>query len=188
MKKILKIIGIIILILFIFRGIIFRSLIVYNEIGVRPEIEIINEHLIEIINSKLKNRVIDAKTILEIANEITTDKLSFSTAKVLSNPNDLIITNQANCVGYSTMFNSISNYIIRKNKLQSKIKAEHKIGLLYMFGINIHQYLKSSFFKDHDYNVIINIMTGEKMFIDPSVNDMFWIERISCENRSANES
>ena len=181
MKKTLKIIGIILLMLIVFREIIFRSVIKYNAIGTRPEIEIISENLIEKINSKIVNREIDAKSIIEIANKITRDELQFSTGNVSSNPNELINTNKANCVGYSAMFNSISNYVIRMNNLQNEISSEHKIGQIIMFGNNLHQYFENPFFKDHDFNEITDNKTGEKILIDPSVSDLFWIDRISSK-------
>jgi hypothetical protein len=152
MKKTLKIIGVSILILILFRGIIFRMAIKYNEIGSRPEIEITSKRLIEKIESNSENRETDLKEILEIADKITKEELEFTTNRASNNPNELINTNQANCVGYSAMFNSIANYLIRKNKLQNEIESEHKIGQLELFGINLHQFFESPFFRDHDFN------------------------------------
>ena len=179
MKKALKIIGVSILILILFRGIIFRLVIKYNEIGSRPEIEITNSNLIEEIESNSENREIDLKEILEIADKITKEELKFTTNQASNNPNELMYTNQANCVGYSAMFNSITNYLIRKNKLQDEIEAEHKIGQLELFGINLHQFFESPFFRDHDFNEITNKKTGEKIFIDPSVSDYLRIKRVA---------
>lgn len=178
MKHALKTIGVSILILLLFRGIIFRWVIKYDEIGSRSEIEITNGHLIEKIERHSKNKEIDLNEILEIADEITNEELKFTTNRASNNPNTLINTNQANCVGYSAMFNSIVNHLIRKYKLQDEIEAEHKIGQLELFGSNLHQYFASPFFKDHDFNQITNKKTGDKIFIDPSVSDYLWIKRV----------
>ena len=124
----MKVIGVSILILILFRGIIFKLAIKYNEIGSRPEIEITNQKLIEKIERNSEKKEIDLKKILEIADKITKEELKFTTNRASNNPNELINTNQANCVGYSAMFNSIANYLIRKNKLQNEIESEHKIG------------------------------------------------------------
>ena len=116
---------------------------------------------------------------MEIADKITKEELKFTTNRASNNPNELINTNQANCVGYSAMFNSIANYLIRKYKLQNEIKSEHKIGQLELFGINLHQFFESPFFRDHDFNEITNKISGEKIFIDPSVSDYLRIKRVA---------
>lgn len=167
------------MILILFRGIIFRLAIKYNEIGTRPKIEITSGDLMERIERKSKDKKNDLKSIVEVADEITTTELKFTTNRASNNPNELINTKQANCVGYSAMFNSITNYLIRKNELQNEIEAEHKIGQLELFGINLHQYFESPFFRDHDFNEITDKKTGNKISIDPSVSDYLWINRIS---------
>lgn len=79
------------------------------------------------------------------------------------------------------MFNSIANHIINENKLQSELKVEHKIGKIEIFGIDIHQYFKSAFLKDHDFNEIKNLNTGKSIFIDPSLSDYLYIDRIKIK-------
>ena len=179
MKKTLKIIGISILILILFRGIIYRLTINYSEIGKRKEIQITDKKLIGRIIDQSRNRKIDLEEIAEIADEITNSELKFTTNRTSSNPNELINTKQANCVGYSAMFNSIANYLIRNNNLQNEIEAEHKVGELDLLGINLHQFFESSFFRDHDFNELTNKKTGEKILIDPSLSDYLRINRIT---------
>ena len=111
--------------------------------------------------------------------DITTEELHFITSRASNNPNDLINSKQANCIGYSAMFNSIANYLIKKNQLESKIEVQHKIGQLYLLGIDIHQFFDSPFFRDHDFNEIKNKETGEVISVDPSVSDYLWINSIS---------
>lgn len=82
-------------------------------------------------------------------------------------------------MGYSAMFNSIANYIINKNNLENKIVAEHKIGLIELFGINLHEYSDSPFLSNHDFNEITIIEIGENILIDASLSDYLWIKRVS---------
>ncbi len=154
----------------------------YSEIGTRKEIKITNEKLINKINKKSENRKINLGEIAKIADQITNSELKFRTKGASNNPNELINTNKANCIGYSAMFNSIANYLIRKNDLQNEIEAEHKIGELHLFGINLHQFFESQFFRDHDFNEIINHKTGERILLDPSVSDYLRIDRITKSN------
>lgn len=179
MKKILKIIGLSILLLILFRGFFYKFLINYSDIGTRTEIKITNEDLINRIEIESINKGIELEEILEIADKITNESLSFTTRKTSNDPNELIITKKANCIGYSAMFNSITNYLIRKNKLEYKIEAKHKIGQLDFLGVNLHQFFDNSFFKDHDFNEITNKETGKVISLDPSVSDYLNIKSVN---------
>ncbi|MEZ5044985.1 MAG: hypothetical protein R2828_34125 [Saprospiraceae bacterium] len=184
MKKTLKIIGILILILILFRGLIFRSTIIYNEIGIREEIKITNQILLDKIKTKSENKEIGLNEIIDIANSITTQELSFTTKRTSNNPNELINTKEANCVGYSAMFNSIANNLIRQKKLSGKIEAVHQIGRLDFLGIDLHQFFDNAFFRNHDYNSINNLETGEVISIDPSLIDYLKIKEIVSNSES----
>lgn len=176
-KKKLLFIGVLILILILFRGSIFRGLVKYNAIGTRATIKLTNQNLIDIIEEKSNEKeVIDIKAIAIIASEITTKTLSFTTQHTSNNPNELYSTKKANCIGYSAMFNAVANYLIKKHNLEKEIKAEHKIAKLKILRIDIHQFINNSFFKDHDYNELIDLKTKEQLNIDPSLNDYFWID------------
>ena len=37
----------------------------------------------------------------------------------------------------------------------------------------------SSYFKDHDYNEVIDLTTGKKTYVDLTVNDYLWIKEVS---------
>lgn len=179
MGKTLKIIGITVLMLILFRGIVFRLVVKYDEIGNRARIEITNKNLLEEIEKEYSNRGIGLEEILVIADLITKKKLEFTTNQVSSNPNELINTNKANCIGYSAMYNSIANYLIEKGGLKDEIEAKHKIGRIELLGIDIHQFFDNPFFRNHDFNEITNKKTGENFSIDPTVSDYLWIRRIS---------
>jgi len=180
-KKLIKIIGSLILILILFRGLIYRFVIKYNDVGTRTEVNITNEELLKKIKTKSANKEIDIEGIINISNEITTDALNFTMKKVAANPNKSIVSKQANCIGYAKMFNSIANYLIHENNLNDQIEAKHKIGQLELLGIDLHQFFDTPFFKNHDFNIIINKETGEIIAIDPSVNDYLRIHRINIK-------
>lgn len=179
MKKLLIIIGLLALFIVLFRGNIYRFFVQYDDIGERQKIKITNLKLIEKIEKKSSGKTMNLAEITKIADEITTEELSFSTEKTPNNPNKLIRSHQANCIGYSTMFNAVSNYLIQKNQLENEIKATHKIGHLYVLGINIHLYFENPFFKNHDFNEIVNKKTKEKRIIDPTISDYLWINNIN---------
>lgn len=181
MKRFLKIIAILFLVLILFRGIIYRSFVKYYEIGERIEIKITSKTLIKKIKGASANKTMNSKVITEISNSITIEELSFTSRKTSNNPNELIDTKLANCIGYSAMFNSIANYLIDKNNLNGQVEVNHKIGQLDLLGINLNQIFNSPFFKNHDYNEIIDLNTGEHFFVDPSVSDYLGINKISSK-------
>lgn len=182
MKKALKILGITLLLLLLLRGFLFRLLVTYVEIGERPTIEITDEAFIMRIEERAAESVMDIENITEIAMELTTEILHFTTKRASNNPNELIHTKQANCIGYAALFNSIANYLIQKHQLQEELAAEHKIGQLELLGINVHPFFKSSFFRDHDFNTLRNKKTGVTVFLDAGVCDYFFVDRVGGEN------
>lgn len=153
----------------------------YEEIGTRKEIKITDQNLIKTIEIKSLDIEVDLENIVQIANEITKENLVFTTDHVSSNPNELMNSKQANCIGYSAMFNSIANHLIRTNELEGVIESKHKIARLEFLGIDLHQFIKDPFFRDHDFNQIKNVKTGELISIDPSVSDYLWINRVNVK-------
>lgn len=181
-KSIFKIIGFTLLTLLLFKSYFFNLFITYIDIGERDTLLISNKILIEKIDHKSANQDLNLEVIADIALDITNEELSFSTQHASQNPNESIKIHRANCIGYSAMFNSITNYLITKNKLEDEILAAHKIGKLELLGVDIHKYFSSPFLKDHDFNEIINNKTGEKIVLDPSLSDYLGIDRITCRN------
>ena len=170
------------MILILFRGFVYRLLINYSEIGTRTEIKITSQELINKIESKSADRKIGFEEIIRIANSVTNEELRFTGNKASNNPNELINTNRANCIGYSAMFNSIANYLIKENELNQEIESKHKIGQIDLLGINLHQFFENPFFRDHDFNEMKNLKTGERILIDPSVSDYLWINKVSSNS------
>ncbi len=179
MKRIFKIGLTTILLLFLFRAWVYKTLVTYNEKSERSEIMLKDSLLIDKIESKSNDKLLDIEEISNIAQEITTQELQFTATSVSSDPNEIYYSKKANCVGYSAMFNSIANHIIRKNNLQKEIEAKHKVATLEFLGTDIHQWLDSPFLKDHDYNEIVHKESNKKITIDPSVSDYFWIDRVA---------
>lgn len=179
MKTRLKIVCILILCFLLFKGFFYRLFINYNIIGSRINIEITDSLLINKIEKVSSDEVISLEKIIEIANSITCETLRFTTNKASNNPNELIHTNEANCIGYAAMFNSIANYLIIKNNLEDKFEAKHLIGKLDLFGIDSHQFFNTGFLRDHDFNQIKNLSTGQIISIDASVYDYLWISKVA---------
>jgi len=171
MKKSLKIVVVTSLILFLLRGPVFRLAITYKDAGSRPSIALSEEILDDKIYIKGKKENITLDQIIEVANEITSNQLSFTSGLASNDPNELIATHKANCVGYAAMFASILNHLIEQNRLEGELKVEHKIGKLELFGLDLHQYFESAFVQEHDFDIIADTRTGETSSRDPTIRD-----------------
>lgn len=182
MNKLVKILVVFVVSSFILKGVIFRMCVKYKAIGERPIISITSQNLKARVESSTSMKSMDLKKIVDLAGRITLNELSFSSKKKSQNPNDLINSKEADCVGYAALFNSVANYLILKHQLQDEIIATHKIGQLNLFGVDVHPYINDPFFKDHDYNEIKNIKTGEVILIDPSLRDYTGVKWVVEKN------
>lgn len=180
-KRIITYFAILVILTILFRGFIYRISVNYTQVKIRSNITLTDNKLIKEIDEKTENKVLNINEIIELSNQITSEKLDFTFNKVSSNPNVASELKKANCIGYSSLFNSIGNYIIKKQKMTDKYEFIHLVGKLDVFGFNIHNLFNSPFFKDHDFNQILNKKTGEKEFVDPSMRDYLKIEYVTSK-------
>jgi hypothetical protein len=138
----------------LFRGWFYRHLVTYKSIGLRTNYLATDKKLTDYIDAN-----IDKQTDID--------------------PNKLIYSKTAHCVGYASFFATTCNYLFKKYNLSDNWTAKPQIGQLYFLGTNIHKYFKSSFFKDHDFVTIENKTTGKIYAVDPTLNDYLFIDFIS---------
>ena len=180
-KKIIKYFGIIIILLILFRGFLYRTSVNYSKVAIRNNITLTDKKLIKEIDKQTEGKILSIKEIIKLSNKITSEKLHFTIDNISSNPNLVSELKKANCIGYSSLFNSIGNYITGKQKLTDKYEFIHLVGKLDVFGFNVHNIFKSPFFKDHDFNEIKDKRTGESKFVDPSLRDYVKIKYVTSE-------
>jgi len=180
MKKTLKILGLVICLVLLFKGWIYRCTVTYREIGQRHTIILQDSGTIADIRNLRNDRELSLEEIMEISQSVTNACLRFTSGKVSSNPNTVVGIGKANCVGYSALFSSIANQFFREQHSGQSFHVRHLVGRLYFLGVDVHQFFSSPFFKDHDFVEIENVTTGEKIFVDPVVSDYLGIERVTC--------
>jgi len=164
----------------LFRGWFYRHLITYKSFGLRTTYAATNENLVDYINANIdKQADTDIEQIIELGLSITSKQLNFTADKNDNDPNKLITSKTAHCVGYATFFATTCNYLLDKYNLADTWTARPRVGQLYFLGTNIHKYFNSSFFKDHDFVTIENKTTGEIFAVDPTVNDYLRIDFIT---------
>lgn len=178
LKKVAIITGILFLLLFLFRGWLYKNTVNYTAVGERSITELTDKKLIAEIKKAKNEKHLTINEIIKIAENITIQKLQFTSSKVSNNPNQVVKRGKANCVGYAALFNAIGNYLITAQQEEGKYKFHHLVGKIDFMGMDLHQLLSSSFFKDHDYNEIELLETAEKIYVDPSASDYFGVHRI----------
>lgn len=159
-----------------FRGWIYRSLVTYQSVGQRDHFIATDKRLINYLDANsenLKNPAI--KPIIRLGLSLTSKQLNFSAGKNDIDPNKLITSKTAHCVGYAAFFTTSCNYLLDKYELSGEWTAKHHIGQLYFLGVNIHKYFNSPFLNDHDFVIIKNKKTGETLAVDPTINDYLYI-------------
>jgi hypothetical protein len=165
---------------FLFRGWFYRHLISYKSIGQRTNYSATDKKLTDYIDVNYNEKTdIDIEQIVKLGLSITSKQLNFTAKKNDTDPNKLITSKTAHCVGYATFCATACNYLFKKNNLSDNWTARAQIGQLYFLGTNIHKYFNSSFFKDHDFVTIENKKTGEIFAVDPTVNDYLKIDLIT---------
>ncbi len=164
----------------IFKGCIYRTLVNYQSVGIRSHYSATNKQLTELIENKsVEETKPEIKTIIQLALSITSEQLVFTSDHNDTDPNQLILSNKAHCVGYAAFFTTTMHYLLKKYGLENKWVIIPRVGQLHVMGINIHPYFHSSFFKDHDFVTIENKSTGEIFAVDPTLNDYFFIDFVT---------
>lgn len=179
-KRSLQVMLIGLVICILFRGWLYRHLVTYRSIGQRTPYFVTNNKLAAYIDKSTENKKSqDIKEIIEMSLSATSKQLNYTATKNDIDPNKLISSQTAHCVGYAFFFSTTCNYLIDKNDRTSPWIAIPQIGQLSLLGINIHKYINTPFFKDHDFVIIKNKATGKTYAVDPTVNDYLFIDFVT---------
>lgn len=166
----------------IFRGWFYRNLVHYKSVELRINYSITNNILTDYIEANTDEQTApDIKQIIKHGLSITSKQLNFTDNKNDIDPNKLITSKTAHCVGYAVFFATTCNYLLNKYNLSDTWIAKPQVGQLYFLGTNINKYLNSPFFKDHDFVTIENKVTGEIYAVDPTLNDYLCIDFITYD-------
>ena len=181
-KRIFLIVGGFLFLCVLFRGCLYRQVVAYESIGVRMNYKVIDNELHDCINTSLENESeMNIDEIIERSLDITASELNFTTGKNDVDPNKLIHSKTAHCVGYAAFCAATCNDILNKYNLDRTWLATPHIGKLYFLGMNVHNWFDSSFLKDHDFVIIRNSGTGEIKAVDPTLYDYLYIEEVAVK-------
>ncbi len=157
---------------FLLRNWLFWQLFSYQVVGNRPSYPIENPALRTYIESELpENSAKSPRVLIKKALQLSARQLHFTATRNHNDPNLLIDSYSAHCVGYAAFTTTVCNELLQHYQLATEWKAEARVGQIHFLGINVHPYFNSAFFKDHDFVVVKNQKTGEKLAVDPTVYD-----------------
>lgn len=177
MKRTLKIILIAICLLFLLRGQVFRLLIYYVPV---QQVHLPNE--IQSFSSAMSsypeaNSITIEKEIRRALN-FTSQALYFTLANTSMHPLDLLENSKANCVGYGNFFKHRMLFQLEHRKLEGQYEVQQWRGKLYLLGWDLHTLFEDPFWKDHDFNIIIDKKTGAQLAVDATLFDYSGIKKI----------
>ena len=180
-KRILLIVLSFIVLSFLFRSWLYRHIVTYKAIDQRSSYALKSPELVKLINDNANISPVVPESIIVQSLKLTSERLRFTNGKSDIDPNKLIETHYAHCVGYAAFFTTVCNQMLKQNELSDQWIATPQKGELYFMGINIHPYFKSAFFMDHDFVIIKNLLTGEEIAVDPSLHDYTGIQYITVK-------
>lgn len=184
LKRILLLLASCCLFLILFRGWIYRSCVKYQVTGERLCYEVKDSALSNLIDESIPtDQEADAEQLARLALHITSTQLQYTLSKNENDPNKLVKTCKAHCVGYASFAAATTNYLFRKFGLSNQWTARPYAGQLYFLGTNIHPYFHSPFFNDHDFVVIKHQPSGKRIAVDPTIADYFYINTVSERNQ-----
>lgn len=176
LKGILLFITVILVMTIVFRGPIFHWVFSYSTIQTR-EITRLNAESSKYFSERDCGDLIEAKIQKNL--KIVGKALEYSFESVSSDPNSFRNNSKAHCVGYSALYASLLNADFECSELRNIWAVRHCVGQIHLFGFNLHSLFDSSFFKDHDFVVVENLISGEIVVIDPVIYDYLLIETVN---------
>ncbi len=179
MKRFFKSLFLLLLLLFLLRGWFFRKTVSYHLTGSKETHALTEAGYRHFIDNQPVDTSIDK--IIRQALRLTTDRLRFTTGKNDIDPNQLFHSKNAHCVGYAAFFATTCNELFRKSGLDGRFEVKHLRGKISFLGLDLHQFFDGPFFRDHDFNVILDKTTGKRYYVDASVRDVLGIVYVRGE-------
>lgn len=179
MKKLLRNIFLLAIVLVLIRGWLFRLTVSSHPVSEQAVIAATDSGLLQ----HIENQPIDTnlQAIVRRSLSLTASQLRFSFGKCESDPNRLFYTQKANCVGYAAYFNATCEKMLKIAGLETRYKVKHLRANITFLGFDLHQLTNSPFFKDHDFNMVEDLRTGERIFVDASTKDVLGIGYVTTK-------
>ncbi|MEO5643771.1 MAG: hypothetical protein ABIQ40_00295 [Bacteroidia bacterium] len=168
-----------------------HSKLSYSIIKEKKGIELSNDSLQRIIKGCIEiNPEIGIDSLVDFILAMTSSKLSFTFDKCDSNPELLVKSKKANCVGYAAYFNSLMNYALQQKNFPEKYSCHHYVGKIFYDETNANRLFNNDpFFRDHGFNRIESSVDSESdtknISVDPGLFEYAGVKRIKTRKDTA---
>lgn len=149
--------------LWLFRSAVYRTLVRYEVVGLRAPVGIFNQDA---------SGATELDKAMRVALDTTAARLHFSTGKVSNDPQSLIHGGAANCIGYTALCAALLKAKLEAAGLGEEYTVEAVIGKLYIGEQDLHAFFTSSFWKDHDVVRVRAKASNEVWLLDPTLYDV----------------
>jgi hypothetical protein len=169
-----------ILLLVLFRGQLFRLCVHYEAAGERTILAVNNQDLQrEIEDWAAENPAASVKKRIAYSRKLTAKSTAFVMRSASGHPDDVYVSGQANCVGYARLFAGVLEEVNKAIGDDRVISQAVLVGELSLFGQSLHQLSDDPFWRDHDYNSVTDLESGEVYLLDVTLYDYLgirWVE------------
>lgn len=150
----------------------------YRILGYRPYQQPLDYQHLAAIQTQLQTAGGSATTpatLSQFAVAETARRLTFALKyNALSDPNKILDGKQAHCKMYSYVAAATYNQLAKQRNWKAACRVAY--GHVYLYGVNIHQFVGGSFFKDHDFCVFADEQGAYAA--DAILYDYFLVNRI----------
>lgn len=179
------VVGIMVLValLFLFKGNVYRMAVTYEDAGNRKSYTVKDEAFATFINRSLPNdesldENIDIEQIIDFSLDMTVKTLDYFAEASESDPQKILMEGYANYIGYAAFTATVGDYLINRFGLNKEWEVKPKKAKLYMFGTNKSKNAPEGWYKDHDIVVFKNKATKEEIYVDPSAYESYGTRRV----------
>lgn len=151
-----------VLLTWVFRGPLYRTVVTYRIGEVRAPV-------VELHGSAAE--ATDLDHAIKVSLKETASRLHFSRGRVSNDPQRLYDGGPANCIGYSALFAALLQDQLQHSGLDRRYAIEHVVGQLYIGSWSLHALFNNPFWKDHDIVRITDRTNGKQVLVDPTLYD-----------------
>jgi hypothetical protein len=175
---------------FLLRERLYQSFVTYRierARGFQPRLDASLEKVIATHSEVYDRRLPTSDKIVHAALKITADVLAFngdSTDK--TDPLSIWQAQTVNSTSLASFFTATAQYLLQKNGLSDRYTCQQYISERRSNGLNLRDRYKSpyggsAFNQERDIVAIIDLKTGEKRFVDPTIFEQTSIVNIKVE-------
>lgn len=180
---VVAIVLVLVALLFLFKGNIYRIAVKYEDAGNRKSYTVKDEAFAAFINHNLPNdesldENIDIEEIIDFSLNMTVKTLDYFSEALENDPQKTLMDGYANYTGYAAFTATVGDYLLKRFGMNKEWEVKPKKAKLYVFGTNKSKKALDGWFKEHDFVVFRNKATKEEIYVDPIAYESYGAKRV----------